>query len=362
MKGGRIEPASFHNKVGKKETCMEVTMRKLLVILLGLILIPFGIFAADRVTLLEIFTSTGCGACPSAANSAENLGAAHPGEVLIVEHHVNAYGDQFYNAEGSGRAGLYQIKYLPTAIFDGVDWKVGGNEASQYESAFQTRKALGAPLEIDLTRIATAYSSTTGTLRAVITNTSEETISGSAYMTISESHIPYSWGGLSHLHWVQRTMLPSWGQSVNLGPGEHFSFDQDFTLDDTWPYFTEDGNCEFGCFVQGPDKEIHQAAVLEYGDPIDVEEDDDSPLSLLIPRCRDCVLLSLDVPTDAHISIFDVSGRNIEDIFSGSLPPGEHRLSIDTDRLSKGTYFVAAEYSSDEANALRIVEKLVILE
>ncbi|MBN2380030.1 hypothetical protein JXM67_09545 [candidate division WOR-3 bacterium] len=319
-------------------------MRKTLVIILGMLILPIGLLAADRVVVLEIVTATRCPACPAAAHGAEDLADAHPGEVLILEYH-NA--DGFDNKAGDYRTfNVYSVQYLPTAFFDG-EYFGGSSVADQYESKFQERKGVDSPLEIELVRITDAYSSTSGTLRAVISNPSGENVSGTVNFSISESDIPFQWQTEEYLHWVERDMLPYQGESISLSPGEELTLDRNFTIDENWFHFTENENIEFGCFVQGEDDEIYQAAVLEYGEPVDIEElPEDVPFTLHTPHLAGYTELALSKASDVELTLYDALGRYISNLYCGNLPAGNHRISIPTDELSTGTYFIRAACGS----------------
>ena len=319
-------------------------MKKAFLLTVLLIILPLALFAANRVVVLEIATGTWCGSCPYAARAAEDLGAEHPGEVLIVEYH-NA--DDFVNSYANSRLGFYGVQYLPTGIFDGVVWRVGGNEASLYESTFQTRKAIESSLEIELKHtINPLLASTSGTVRATITNVSGEEVSGYIRFTVTESHIPYAWQTENSLHWVERDMLPNaGGQFVSLAPGADTLIVRDYVINESWSYFTEDENVEFGCFVQDISKEIVQAAVIEFGDTVYISpvQEYESPFSLSTPTVmgkQDFIELSLDASLDVDISLYNSVGRKLETLHQGVLDAGAHRIEIEANALPAGTYFI----------------------
>jgi len=341
-------------------------MKKTFLLVAALLALPLALFAADRVVVLEIFTSTGCPACPAAANGAEGLAEEHPGKVLIVEYHSSSYGDQFSNSYVSARGSFYGIQYLPTAIFDGVEVHIGGGGASSskfftYNAIYNTRTAIEPPLEINLTRITNALQSTSGSLKATITNVSNEEVSGNVHFTVTESHIPYSWKGLDSLFFVERAMLPhAFGEQITLAPGENITLNRNFTIDETWPYFTEDDNIEFGCFVQGASKEIYQGAVLKFGEPTCVQENRDLAFFLNIPAVvgrKGSVELSLDAASEVSLTLYDATGRLVRTLYSGSLSAGSHLIDIRTDNLPAGAYFIRAT-----AGAYNRTGKLVILD
>jgi len=330
-------------------------MRKVLTVLLGLILIPFGIFAADRKVVMEIWTSTGCGYCPGAALGAEDMAEAYPGEVLIIEYHVSNYGDPYDHTNASARKSFYGpvVRGYPTTIFDGVDSLIGGFPDQSlfdpwYKQRYNIRKLKTSPLTIDLTEVAPAYNSTSGTLKAVITNESAEALTGTAHFVVTESNIPHAWKNQTHLHFLERAMLPNAsGEQITLGAGEDITLTRDYTIDDTWLNFTSDENIEFGCFVQSTEGEgalyeIFQGAVIKFGDTTEVSvvEDPSEVLFDVTVNARGLVKFSLQKTTEIEVSLYDAIGRNVEKVHSGLLSEGNHTLSVDINSLPQGPYFL----------------------
>ncbi|MBD3363620.1 hypothetical protein GF359_00230, partial [candidate division WOR-3 bacterium] len=127
--------------------------------------------------VLEFFTATWCPPCATAAAGAVTLHEDHPDELLVVKYHCN---DEFSNSAANGRISYYHDGSfgIPEATFDGTIVLSGSGGVSQYESTFQTCKATQSPITLELTRPTTAYNSTSGSLQAVITNTSDESVSG----------------------------------------------------------------------------------------------------------------------------------------------------------------------------------------
>jgi hypothetical protein len=235
----------------------------------------------------------------------------------------------------------------------------GGLTLAQYEPRFLNRKDVAPPLEINLTKDVSALHSTTGTLEAVITNVSGETVSGYVHFVITESNIPYHWLTEDSLHFVERDMLPdAAGEFISLPAGADTTIEREFTIDDSWPYFTKDGNIEFGCFLQGVDKEIYQAAALKFSGAID-EEPESFPFSLKAPTVisgQDFIELSLDAGANVDLSLYDSVGQKVKTLHSGVLEEGNHRIEIKANALPAGTYFVKAT-----AGVNNQISKLVIL-
>lgn len=339
-------------------------MKKTFLLTAALIALPLCLFAAERVVVLEIATGTWCPNCPAAARGADGLAEEHPDKVLVVEYHGGSSSDPFMTSETQQSINYYGITGYPTAVFDGLEIVVGGSYGGNmfftYNSKYNIRANIEPPLEISLTQTTNALASTSGSLQATIANVSNGTVSGHARFTIAESHIPYTWQGMDNLDFVARDLLPDpTGEFISLEPGEDVVLTRNFTIDESWPYFTEDDNIEFGCFVQGVSKEIYQAAVLEFGEPVCVQEDRDLAFFLSAPAVisnKGSVELSLNAPGDVDLSLYDALGRRVRTLRTGALPAGTHSVEVDAAELADGAYFIKAVCGN-----YKRVEKLVIL-
>jgi len=343
-------------------------MHKVLVILLGLLALPFGFQAADRVVVVEIFTGTWCPYCPGASMGADDLVEAHPGKVLVVEYHS---GDIFENIVGSGREAFYTssvVRGYPTAIFDGADTVIGGfNNKSMfqyYNPIWMSRTATDPTLNVTLENTPDAYLAG-GTLSATIENTSGGAITGNVIFTITESNIPYKWQTQQFLHFVERD-LPL-NAEIALAAGADTTITKDYELDPSWPEYTNDlGNIEFGCFVQSTEgegnlREIFQAGMVQLINPIK-EGIDEEPLPAFelkapaIINGNGYVELSINVPSRVAVAMYDASGRIVKEFYNGNLTSGSHRVEFETSDLSNGAYFIKASCGS-----FTKVDKLLII-
>jgi thiol-disulfide isomerase/thioredoxin len=339
----------------------EILVKKSLFLIATLLALPLALLAADRVVVLEIGTATWCPPCAAAAKGAEDLAEEHPGKVLIVEYHNN---DNFSNNYANARNSFYGVTGIPTAVFDGVEKVVGSTGSNNffvYNAKYNARAAIEPPLTISLKDITGSLQSTSGTLQATITNISGSTVEGKVHFTVTESHIPYVWQVMDSLHWVERTMLPDAnGEAISLAPGGNTVITRDYTIDDSWYGFTEDDNIEFGCFVQGSDKEIYQGAVLKFGETTDFEEEADFVFSMNAPAIvskQGFVKLALDAGASVDIALYDSIGQKVRTLHSGTLDAGNHSIAISTGDLPAGAYFIKATVGVGNQ-----INKIVILD
>ena len=337
-----------------------------------LVLLPFALFATDRIVVLEIFTATWSENGPGAAMGADDLVEAHPDEVLVVEYHVNVYGDPFDHTDANARKTFYgdNVPGYPAAIFDGVETFLGGSTDESmfphYDPLYNTRRGVEPGLEIALEKTGESQ----GTLTATIKNTSDAEITGRVHFTITECNIHYAWQNQTVLHFVERDMLPdASGELITLGPGSTAIRERNFVIAPSWPYYTEDlGNVEFGCFVQdttssGLLREILQAAVIPLENPL-LEGIKEKPLpisfSLKVPtlvHAHGYIELSLDATCQVSLTLFDATGRLVKTLYAGSLSAGTHLIDIPAGNLPAGAYFVKAT-----AGVHKQVGKLIVLD
>jgi hypothetical protein len=136
-----------------------------------------------------------------------------------------------------------------------------------YRVQLTNRAALPSPLEIDLE---CSYDSVTnsGSVTAVVENTSGSAVSGNLHFALTESSIPYNWGGLTTVEHVCRDMLPNaTGEAVSVPAGDTIMRTRNFTVDNAW----NELNCDIVVFVQGTSREMYQGSFVALLDNIDME-------------------------------------------------------------------------------------------
>jgi thiol-disulfide isomerase/thioredoxin len=247
----------------------KIIMKKTLLLLTALLVLPLALFAAERVVVLEVGTYLTCSHCPKVAQKAHGLAHDYPGEILVVEYHR---GDLFSNIDGENRISFYGISGYPTSFFDGVVQLVGDGAATldSYEPTFLDRRAIASPLEITLEKTYGGAYFGEGTVTATIVNVSEDAVTGYIRFTVTETNIPYQWQAEDSIYFAQRDMLPDAnGKLVTIEPGDTLVEERNFVTFTNWNETTNSPvNVELGCFVQAEDKEICQAAVIPVAAPI----------------------------------------------------------------------------------------------
>lgn len=237
-------------------------MKKSLLVLCTLFLVlavQSPSFAADRVVLFELCTSTTCGPCVAANSTLNNLMNVYEDELAIVRYHAwwPAPGnDPFYLAnvsENTARINYYDVNAVPDGFMDGADTYSNGS----WNQAILNRSQVPSPLNIDLSVPAA------GEVKATIE--AEEAVSGAdlrVHFVITESNIAYTGtnGDPMH-HQAMRDMLPNANghQLQTMAAGDVVEMSQPFTFDSSW----NEANLEFVVFVQNHiTREVYQAAKM----------------------------------------------------------------------------------------------------
>ncbi len=217
----------------------------------------FNTYTTDReMVILEIGTGTWCVYCPGAQMGGEDL--VNNGHfVAVIEHHN---GDTYTNSYSNARNTYYGITGFPTAVFDGVEYYVGGsNTQSMYQNylpIYQDRKALMSAFSVDI------FGTNTGSdynilLRlnkiAAIPPTWNNLV---VHLVLTETDIPFSWQGQTQVDYCQRLMIPNEnGTPVDLINNNFIDVPLSFTLNPSW--VTD--KCQLSAFIQNLDtKEILQ--------------------------------------------------------------------------------------------------------
>ncbi|MEA3478816.1 MAG: hypothetical protein U9R60_11595, partial [Bacteroidota bacterium] len=177
-------------------------------------------------------------------------------DVAVIEDHVA--GNPFQNTYSSARHSYYGGGGVPNAWFDGVLNSLGGLSSgsmySYYLPKYNQRIAILSDFTVAMNGFNDGLDYT-----VVVTVENVEPYSGSNLVmqfTVTESHIPHSWGGLTEANHVNRFMAPDqFGTPLDFSGSSTQTIMLEFTMDGSWV----PDNCEFVAFVQdNTTKEILQ--------------------------------------------------------------------------------------------------------
>ena len=209
-----------------------------------------------EMVVLEIGTGTWCQYCPGSQLGADDL-VTNGCSVVVVEYHN---GDSFTNSYSNARNTYYGINAFPTAVFDGVEYFVGGDHTQSmyqyYLPIYEGRKEIMSAFSVDI------FGDHTGLNYNVVVKLDKLAAIPPTWnnlvvhFTITESNIPFNWQGQTEVDYCERLMAPNeLGTPVDLINNSTIDVPLSFTMDASW--VTE--NCQLAAFIQNLDtKEILQ--------------------------------------------------------------------------------------------------------
>ncbi|MCW8805786.1 MAG: T9SS type A sorting domain-containing protein [Ignavibacteriaceae bacterium] len=232
----------------------------------------FNTYTTEReMVVLEIGTGTWCTYCPGSQMGADEL-VTNGCSVAVVEYHN---GDNYTNSYSNARNDYYGISGFPTAVFDGVQYFVGGDHTQSmyqyYLPIYEGRKALMSAFSVDIfgTNSGLDYNVVIKLNRlAAIPPTWNNLV---VHFTVTESDIPFSWQGQTEVDYAERLMVPDeLGTIVDLINNTQIDIPLSFSMDASWVI----ANCQLAAFIQNLDtKEILQGDKVWISDlqPLPVE-------------------------------------------------------------------------------------------
>lgn len=230
-------------------------MRKLsLIFIISFFLLSFKGFSQQRVVIAEEFTGTWCPYCPGAQMGLRNLKQEVGDSVAIIAYHLS---DPFSIPEGNARRNYYGISGIPTVIFDGLLWRVGGSPTQPvyYRDLFDQRIIVAPLVDIELQIL--NYNRNTGMGQVKVTvNNLTTFVEGYLRCVLIGKETLYYWQNQDHLYDICLDMFPNdaSGQYLSLQSGESFCDTYEFTV----PYGWQERECSIVAFFQDDNtREIH---------------------------------------------------------------------------------------------------------
>jgi hypothetical protein len=172
--------------------------------------------------------------------------------VAVVAYHTAGKDkdkDAFNNSDGNGRASYYGLQYVPTGIFNGTKWIVGGpsNAYTLYRDTVNQQMTVNTPGKLTLKM---RYNPITRTGKVYAEFFSVDQITETNLKlryAITESHLHYHWQNQDSLQFIERKMLPNYtGVSFTVNQGETFADSQSFSMSTSWM----DSKCDVVVWIQ----------------------------------------------------------------------------------------------------------------
>ena len=262
-------------------------------------------------------------------------------DIAIIEYHYN---DPFQNSFYNVRQSFYGWTWFPTTYYDGnmigyYQWGTWSEHDLYYQNQINTL----CSFTVDYTLTGTYPNFN---LNVIVTKVAEYTGDNLVlHMALTESHIPFSWQGLSEVNHAMRLMAPdSYGTALDFSSSNTQTVSLDFSVDASW--VTE--NCEISLFVQdNSNKQILQGVSL----PLDENPPLAPPTNLQANVLDDDVTLDWDAPVTEDFIEYKIyrDGQ--------FLNTANETTYIDYD-LASGFYYyeVSAVYDEGESEKTEPVE------
>ena len=239
-------------------------MKKNLFLLIAAMLAMPAMFSqtknvARECVLFELMTGVDCGNCPAADEAIEQM-VEEGLSIAPVCYQAPTYSvPELTSDEVAARVSYYSSMGYPTLYVDGSTSLPGGSSGMNYMyylPSYQTQIAKSSPFTIGMD-----VESVGGNMYKV--NCHVEQVgdcSGSdvrVFIVLTQSHIPYSWGGGDYVNWNVRDMIPTEQGTPFAGPTMDFSetFEINYPLED----------CQLVAWVQdyAGNKEVYQAVMMD---------------------------------------------------------------------------------------------------
>jgi len=314
--------------------------KHLFLALVALLTMPAMMAQNKNVTrecvLFELMTGVHCGNCPAADEAIEQM--VHEGlHIAPVCYQAPSYSvPELTCDEVAARVSYYSAMGYPTLYVDGSTSLPGGSSGMNYMyylPSYQSQIAKTSPFTIEMSLDAVG-----GDLYRV--NCHVEQVgdcSGNdvrVFIVLTQSHIPFEWGGGSEVNWNVRDMIPTEQGTPFAGPSMDFS--EEFEI----VYPLED--CQLVAWAQdyAGNKEVYQAVTFE-ATLADVIENTTVTDAVYPNPSNGTFSLNLG-EGQWNVEVYDITGRKVyENRHNG-------HSALDLGPCQKGMYFLKAKNESQE--------------
>ena len=307
--------------------------------------------AAQRSVLVEEFSTWACSHCPYCIEALDSLKKLMGDTVTVMQ----------YIQGRCGTAGVrftyYAIYYVPTVWIDGVIADTGsydniGQDLNWHRAGVNSRKNIPSPLRIENINARLENDSVLVDCDVVLENNITSGNSPRLFGLITERNIQANQNG-TRADWFTRTMFsPTSGTNLtvfNAGEQQHFHLGYKMTASDTW----NRDSLDVALWVQYYNtKESLQGAQVHFTD-LGVSEGTEFVPGFDLYSVGGRLFFSLPDATDLTLSLYDVAGRQVAMLASGSFSTGKHEVSLPS--LKSGVY-TAVLVSERGTKTLNIVK------
>jgi thiol-disulfide isomerase/thioredoxin len=336
-------------------------------IFLVIVLILIGnslISASEKKVLVEIFTNSHCGLCPSAHTALDNyLGTANANKIEFVYYHmVFPYSNDQLNNHNPSDADAKNSFYgpfggTPVAFFDGKapgasygGWKSKLDVLVQEESGFNISLS-GTKSDNDFTVLANIEQTENAAFSDLTIN----------YVVVEDVY--YKGGNnISDHKNVMRKIVNPQGDSFIINYNESKNLETTINNNSVWDL----NQVKVVVFIQNKStKEILQSQSISYSEfgVTSIENEKVLANSFRLEQnypnpFNPTTTISYTLPSNQYVtlSIFDVLGNEVDLLFDGTKPAGNHNITFDASNFSNGVYY----YQLKAGNLIQ-TKKMILL-
>ena len=299
---------------------------------------------ARECVLFELMTGVHCGNCPAADEAIEQM--VNEGlHIAPVCYQAPSYSvPELTCDEVAARVAYYSAMGYPTLYVDGSTGLPGGSSGMNYMyylPYYQSQIAKTSPFTIGMN-----LESVGGNLYRV--NCHVEQVgdcSGNdvrVFIVLTQSHIPYSWGGGDYVNWNVRDMIPTEQGTLFAGPTMDFS--EEFEI----IYPLED--CQLVAWVQDyvNPREVYQAVMMSC--TVDGVAENEAPLCRVYPNPATMQVFVEAESAIKSVKVYDMLGNLVETIAVDG-----KTLNVNVSDYSEGVYLFNVIDSNGKVSSQRVV-------
>lgn len=317
-------------------------------ILLLICTIVLAAYSGERNLLVEMFTNSHCGICPSAhaAINAYKSTSANAQRLRYIFYHTTfPYSDDPLSlantAEPNARNTYYNgATSTPNTFFDGVNQ---GRTYSSFATSLDARLSVESPIEIQLSG---TKNGTTLSLVAVITQTSAIAQQDLVVHVVGVENVSYvGRNGVSPQDFVMRKMItPVAGESFT----PELQVKKLVMKTAQITNATNIINAGIVVFVQSVStKEVFQSEYISYGTLTGIQNNHNiTPAQFLLEQnypnpFNPTTIINYSLPQAGNVilKVYDVLGKEVTTLVSNYQESGSYSIEFNASTLSSGMYF-----------------------
>jgi thiol-disulfide isomerase/thioredoxin len=319
---------------------------------------------APKHVVVEEFTATWCGACPTGLAYMDTVYTNFPGQVIGVANHASD-GFSFQNSLFE----YYGVSGIPDGMVDRAGLPYGASPLN-YPTVWPTGVAarLNEPCPVEV-EVFNTYDPTTRLVTGEVVMRYSDYAMGDmrAILYITEDGLPGNQAGLgAHTfnHILRALPMGEFGTSGMIpdfvNPGESYSVPFSFTM----PAMVNINNVNFVGAVMRYDVDKRKHEILNAGQgPLDngvsAQDPDNASQSLgVIPNPvhnLGAIKVQFAKPAQASFTLYNAVGQQIKLLKEGKFTKGIHHVYFDATTLAAGIYYI--KVNSDQG---QFTEKVVV--